>query len=893
MQQQQQQQQELPPPSENLEEELVRILQALDVVYSPQSTSQSGDFWTRQVADRYLVRFQSTSIAWMVCDRLLSNPAPPVRFFASQTLHNKCQCDVQQLPSDSLPSLRDSLMQHLKQADNGPYKTQLGLAIAALAVQMNWTTVIQDLASSPEHGLIICQVLPEECSSSRLILEDDTLRYMMEDALLSNAKQVLAYPSFELWFTWIRYLPLPAELLVEANIVPACLAALHQAQNEVAVDVLVELIRLYPSHVPRNQVLVHSILPLVMQLPLEQALLGDDEDVQRAFCRIFTELGESYLSILLEQDGQAILTKVTQCTSIADNSISGMTHNFWYRFVMELEQMDDYRKRQDQVDHYTPHLLQLLDVCLVHLEYPQDEEISDDLIDDFHRERFYLGETMEDCCRLMGGNMVLERIGMRLSSSHSNWKSVEACLYAMQPLAKYIPHDENEFMPQCFALLQQLPTDIEPLRFTVSIFVGKYAQWLASHREHLTPLLPYLAEGLSVPKCSNAAAVAIKNLCEQIPLGDSVLTLYNQVGGKIELNNELEILEGLCKGIAENQVATYLPQIVQPIGARLQEALQANSSSSKEIFGEIDRLTVAMRFLKMPPATLMEMLHTSWQLLEAAGQKHSSEALMAEKLCRLHKHALRTCGVQFYTPMLPNLMTMIVQFFDLSHQAPYLYLASIVVTEYPRHPELINMMKAMCTTAFSFLTSSEVMTSHPDVVEELFYCMGRMIKHCPEPLVNTGDLLSSLVRCALVGIELDHRDANRGTLNFLQHLVTYGLEHRNEASAVLATIQQTGPEIVDKLVRALMGELPAYCLDGGSGSISGILFQLNQLAPHEFQQQWLVAALQRAPERPRNELLAATSSRRTGNSQVDFDMAVRSFKAASERYRKLNRQTSQ
>lgn len=874
----QQPQQDLPIPAENVEEELSRILQALEVVYSPQN-SQNGD-WTRQVADRYLVRFQTTSMAWMVCDRLLGNPAPQVKFFASQTLHNKCQCDVHQIPASSLPSLRDSLMQHLQQTESGPYKMQLALSIASLAVQMNWTTVIQDLANSP-HGLIIFRVLPEECSSNRLMLEDETLRYMMQDALLSNASQVLAYPSFELWFAWIRYLPLPAQLLVDANLVQQCLAALNQ--QEVAVDVLVELIRLYPSHVPRNQVLVHSILPLVMQLPLDQALQGGDEDVIRALCRIYTELGESYLSILLEQDGQAILTKVTQCTSIADHSISGMTHNFWYRFVIELEQMDDYRKRQDQVDLYTPHLLQLLDVCLVHLEYPQDEEIADDSIDDFHRERFYLGETMEDCCRLMGGNLVLQRVGMRLSSSQSNWKSVEACLYAMQPLAKYISPDENEFMPQCFALLQTLPTDIEPLRFTVNLFIGKYASWLAAHQEHLPSLLPYLAHGLSIPKCANAAAVAIKNLSERIPMGDSVLELYGQVCGKLELSDELEILEGLCKGIEESRVQNDLPGIVQPIGSRLQAAVQ-NSSSAKDSMNEIDRLIVTIRYLKMPPATLVELMQSTWPLLEAAGQKYAGEALMAEKLCRLHKHALRTCGAQYYTPLLPNLMTLIVNFFQSTHQAPYLYLASIIITEYPSHPELTTMMMSLCQTAFSFLANVQDMTSHPDVVEELFYCIGRMIKHSPEGLVNTGELLVSLVQCALVGMELDHKEANRGTLNFIQHLVSYTLEHGTATSAV-STLFRFGPDIVSKLIRALMGDLPAYCLDGGSGSISGILYQLKQLSPNEFQQ-WLQSALQNAPERPRNELLAA-SSRVQG--QQDFDLAVRAFKAAAERHRKLNR----
>lgn len=883
------QDQELPPPSDNVDEELGRILQALEVIYSPHNSSKG---WSRRVADRYLVRFQTTSVAWMVCDRLLSNTAPQVRFFAAQTLHNKCQCDVHQLPTSSFTSLRDSLMQHLQQADNGPYKTQLALAIAALAVQMNWTSIVLDLASSP-HGLIVFQVLPEECSSSRLILEDETLRYMMEDALLSNAKKVLAYPSFELWFSWIRYLPLPGELLVEANLIPACLAALKQ--NEVAVDVLVELIRLYPSHNPRNQLLVETILPLVMQLPLEQALEGDDEDLIRAFCRIFTELGESYLSILLEHDGKAILTKVTQCTSIADKSISGMTHNFWYRFVMELEQVDDYRKRQDQVDLYTPHLLKLLDVCLVHLEYPHDEELSEEMIDDFHKERFYLAETMEDCCRLMGGNIILERIGLRLSDAQSNWKLVEACLYAMQPLARYIPHDENVFMPRCFALLLQLPTDIEPLRYTVSLFIGKYAAWLASHPEQLQPLLPYLAHGIYIPKCAHAAAVAIRSLCEKIPLGDSVLVLYNEVCGKIELGNELEILDGLCKGIEENQVPNYLSQIIQPIGSRLQAALQ-NSPSSKEVLNELDRLTVAIRCMHMHPTTLLEVLQSSWPLLEAAGQKYANEAVVAEKLCRLHKHSIRKCGVGFYEPLLPNLMTMIVTFFQSSHQAPYLYLASVVGTEFPQHPAVSNMLTAMCQTAFGFLKNLDDFSNNPDVVEELFYCMGRIIKGWPALLTNNGGstggdgdllLLSSLVQCALVAVEVDHRDANRGTLNFLQHLVMYTVEQRQSNIAVVRLLLQNGLELVRKLVRALMGELPVYCLDGPKGSISGILYHLNRLSSNDFQQ-WLASALEFVPERLRYDLTSATQ-RQDRQSQNDFDSAVRTFKGASERYRKLNR----
>jgi hypothetical protein len=109
-----------------------------------------------------------------------------------------------------------------------------------------------------------------------------------------------------------------------------------------------------------------------------------------------------------------------------------------------------------------------------------------------------------------------------------------------------------------------------------------------------------------------------------------VLLLYDDVCGKIDIGNELEILDGLCKGIEGNQVPNS-SRIIQPIGNRLQTALQ-NSSSSKEVLNELDRFTVVIRFLRIQPVTLVEVMQSTRPLLEAAGQKYANEGIMAENL---------------------------------------------------------------------------------------------------------------------------------------------------------------------------------------------------------------------------------------------------------------------
>eukprot|EP00978_Attheya_sp_CCMP212_P041399 scaffold237122_cov34-Attheya_sp.AAC.1 len=214
---------DLPPHSENVEEELRRVTMALEAVFSVGSATGVGPGpgggadpqaealrSSRSAADRYLTSFQSHAIAWAVCDQLLS-PSPTTNdasilgqrhFFAAQTLHRKCRTDVcRQLPPDQLPQLRDSLVSHLsryatlKDASRA-LVTRLAMAVAALAVQMRWTTLVPDVLGSmlrphPELAPVVLELigaLPEECASDRLLLVDENFRYEFRDRLTEDSK---------------------------------------------------------------------------------------------------------------------------------------------------------------------------------------------------------------------------------------------------------------------------------------------------------------------------------------------------------------------------------------------------------------------------------------------------------------------------------------------------------------------------------------------------------------------------------------------------------------------------------------------------------------------------------------------------------------------------------
>jgi transportin-3 len=948
--------QQLPPHSENVDEELRRIHLALNAVFSPQSQQPSDQWWSqRQQADRYLTSFQNAAVSWMVCDRLLleSDAAASSdkavqqqrRFFAAQTLHKKCCNDIYELPAEALPQLRDSLLAHLQRyatdslAPNGheALTMRLAMCVSVLAVQMGWTTIVNDLLGNPSHlavATFVLRSLPEECASDRLVLLDDSNRYRMRDHLVSTAPLVFSYfmtnmqersvpRALKAFHIWIRFVPVHSSSIAETPLLAASIQALTQPTYlEVAADVVVEILRMYPSHHYGNESLVQRMVPALSQLPLDEALRSDDEDVLRAYCRIITEMGESYMSMILSnqyKEAAKLVEWVLRCSGIADPDIAGISLHFWYRMVMDLESIEPFEWRQELVDFYTTYLLKLIDVCVGSLmRYPGDiNELSDDRVEDLHNHRFYVSETVEDCCQLLGGHIVLRQVGRLLQEEvekvagrqQTEWQGLESCLACLSALHRFVPNDETEFLPFCFNLIPQLPAEIRPLRITACEMIGKFAAFLATHPELLQPLLPYLAQSLCTPETASAAAVAIKELCEcsnqNFSIAEPVLQLYEEIAaqpGRLELNDELQILEGVCRALSRSIQDTrsdgkaFLARLAQPVGNRLAAAVADVNSPPARIGAEIDRLTVIVRSLAVPfrePSQhpIVGLLQSSWSLLATSTNRFPGDHVLAERTCRLHKHSLRTCGARAYAPMFDALVQQLVTSFQKSLQSPFLYAASICITEYYKDPaytqRLFDMVAAMTNTVFSFLRNLTEFTNHPDVVEEFFYLMGRMVAYCPDPVMKS-PLLLPLFQGAVVGMQLDHPGASKGTLKFLETTVSHGVQlrqqqtNRESLASLEHVLAQQGQAIVRNLVRALMGDLPVY-----SNQIPEILFKLNVLAPSQLTQ-WLTTAFGSAalPERVMKDFICALD---TGLARDEFNLAVHAFQSACERERRFRR----
>ncbi|CAN0113344.1 unnamed protein product, partial [Hapterophycus canaliculatus] len=138
--------------------------------------------------------------------------------------------------------------------------------------------------------------------------------------------------------------------------------------------------------------------------------------------------------------------------------------------------------------------------------------------DDLKRHRYDVADVLRDVCRIVGGVPCLQQVVLILEqevaslakpNAPGSWQGVEACLFAIRSMGKEIPTNEGTIVPRIVEMLPRLPANSR-VRYTASLIVGKYSEWLKLHPEHLSAMFNFLMEGFASPEVMPAATTAIK-----------------------------------------------------------------------------------------------------------------------------------------------------------------------------------------------------------------------------------------------------------------------------------------------------------------------------------------------------------------------------------------------
>lgn len=370
------------------------LCQALNILYS-----SNPDPVQVQKVDAWLKDFQHNRMdAWQVVDELLSTPNLPeyIYIFSAQTLHHKIRHSFQDLPSNSLDSLRNALFVHMSNFNQTSkvVRLHLGLAIAALALRMDaWTNIIADLISKYGQNpvsriclLEILTVLPEECYNDVVMTISEERHYVvrmeLEAAtgtvlqLLIEFMQTASNPRnstmqlmvFKCLQSWILDCNISPDLIATNPLILSLTEAMGDPELfDQAVDTLVGIFRTY-DRIEHHLNIIQVFVPKVISCKdaFFVAAREEDTDACLGYCRIFTEMSESYLDLILsdtEMNQHEIFDVLLSCLAYSDTDVANITLNFWYRFTGALTHLQKNSSGERMIQKYSNCLTKLSTLC--------------------------------------------------------------------------------------------------------------------------------------------------------------------------------------------------------------------------------------------------------------------------------------------------------------------------------------------------------------------------------------------------------------------------------------------------------------------------------------------------------------------------------------------------
>ncbi|XP_064417249.1 transportin-3 isoform X2 [Latimeria chalumnae] len=843
----------------------------LQLVYrAVQALYHDPDPAGKERASLWLGELQRSVHAWEISDQLLQlRQDVESSYFAAQTMKMKIQTSFYELPADTHVSLRDSLLSHIQNLkDLSPViVTQLALAIADLALQMaSWKGCVQTLVekyssdvTSLPFLLEILTVLPEEVHSRSLriganrrteIIEDlaycsgTVVGLLMDCVGKAGNEEKMLIKAFRCLGSWFNLGVLDSNFMANNQLLLFLFQALqgentstnlHEAASDCICSALFAIENV-ESNLPLAFQLFRGVLTL--ETAYHMAVAREDLDKVLNYCRIFTELCETFLEPIVTTPGQGLgelrtLELLLICAGHPQYEVVEISFNFWYRLGEHLY------KTNDPVLHsiFRPYIQRLLHALARHCQLDPDHEGIPEDTDDFGEFRMRVSDLVKDLIFLVGSMECFAQLYANLKEGNPPWEATEAVLFIMASIAKSVDPENNPTLTEVLNGVVQLPESVHiAVRYTSIELVGEMSEVVDRNPQYLDPVLSYLMKGLREKPLASVAAKAIHSIC-------SVCRdhMAHHFQGLLDIARSLDSLMlspeaavGLLKGTALVLARLPLEKIseclsdlcsVQVMALKKLLSQEPSNGKSSDPTMFLDRLAVIFRHTNPivengQTHPCQKVIQQIWPVLSETLNKHQADNRIVERCCRCLRFAVRCVG-KGSAALLQPLVTQMVNVYQVHQHSCFLYLGSILVDEYGMEEGcrqgLLDMLQALCMPTFQLLEQQNGLRNHPDIVDDLFRLSTRFIQRSPVTLLQSV-MVVHIIQCAIAATSLDHRDANCSVMKFLRDLVHTGVanDHEDDFEVRKELIQQVlsqhGQQMVSQLINTCCFCLPPYTL---------------------------------------------------------------------------------
>ncbi|XP_051911011.1 transportin-3 isoform X2 [Hippocampus zosterae] len=874
---------------------------SLALVYQAvQALHHDPDPAGKERASLWLGELQRSMYAWEISDQLLQLQQDVEScYFAAQTMKMKIQTSFYELPPDSHIALRDSLLSHIQNLKGlSPIiVTQLALAIADLALQMaSWKgcvhTLIEkyngDVGSMP-FLIEILTVLPEEVHSHSLRIGANRRTEIIEDLAYYSSTVVTLLAScvekagggekmlikvFRCLGSWFNLGVLDGNFMA-SNQLPVVLfqvlsddtsTNLHEAAADCVCSALYAI-----KNVEANMTLALQLFQgvLTLETAYHMAVAREELDKVLNYCRIFTELCETFLETTVRSPGQGMgdlrtLELLLICAGHPQYEVVEISFNFWYRLGENLYKINDAGLHAV----FRPYIQRLLHCLARHCQLEPDHEGVPEETDDFGEFRMRVSDLVKDVIFLVGSMECFSQLYSTLKDGNPPWAVTEAVLFIMAAIAKSVDPENNPTLLEVLQQVVMLPDGVHTaVRYTSIELVGEMSEVVDRNPRFLDPVLNYLMKGLREKPLASAAAKAIHNICSvcRDHMAQHFQGLLDIARSLDSFALSTEAAVGLLKGTALvlgrlplDKIAECLSDLCAVQVAALKKLLAEESPNGRSADPTVwlDRLAVIFRHTNPivengQTHPCQKVIQEIWPVLSETLDAHRADNRIVERCCRCLRFAVRCVG-KGSASLLQPLVTQMVSVYRLYPHSCFLYLGSILVDEYGMEEGcrqgLLDMLQALCMPTFQLLEQANGLLNHPDTVDDLFRLATRFVQRSPVTLLSSS-IIVHIIQCAIAATSLDHRDANCSVMKFVRDLIHTGVANDHTEDFDLRkrligqAMEQHGQQLVTQLMHSCCFCLPPYTLP----DIAEVLWEVMAFDRPTFCR-WLESALKGLPK---------------------------------------------
>lgn len=318
--------------------------------------------------------------------------------------------------------------------------------------------------------------------------------------------------------SWLRCGGVMPEQVVSTPLFEGAFQALQSdALFDEAVTLITDLIH-ETQEIEEHVQVVEQIVPRLIPLNAAVSASQGDPDKVKGFTKILAEAGLWYAPLVSRHQDffLPIVQALVECVKCDDLDVVQLTFDFWYKLAREL-------KKAPPSDSLSPFLnvfAGLVDSIFRHLRFPDDwASLTAQEKDDFRDFRHNIGDTLKDCCVILGANACLQRaleaVTAEMSKgSDASWETIEAPLFAMRSMGAQVDPKDDQVLPLIMDMLPKLPSHPR-IRYAAILVIGRYTEWTNEHPQHITFQLDYLSNGFGDADTQVwlAAASSLRHLC--------------------------------------------------------------------------------------------------------------------------------------------------------------------------------------------------------------------------------------------------------------------------------------------------------------------------------------------------------------------------------------------